>query len=108
MTWNGAAALDTLSPMSGSSGIRVIRLADVGGVDYWLEYRTATGQDAWLGTPMNGFGLEQGVLLRRAGGSGGDTLLLDPTPSPAAAWPGDRPRPFRAAPACSWPTGRSR
>jgi hypothetical protein len=79
----------TLAPYGGPSGIRVVKLTDIGGVDYWLEYRTATGRDSWLGTPMNVYGLEQGVLLRRSDPVSGMTYLLDGSPSVASAWGND-------------------
>jgi hypothetical protein len=65
------------------------------GVTYWLEYRTPSSQDAWLGTSGNRFGLQAGVLLHRAApfptsSFYSDTsLLLDASPSPASAWDGD-------------------
>ena len=108
VTWNGAAASYTLSPMSGSTGIRALRLVGPSGVDYWLEYRLATGQDSWLGTSMNGFGLSRvsccGGRAHRAVTPSCWTRRHRPRPPGLATGP----RPFRAAPACSWPTGRSR
>ena len=68
---------------------RAIKLTDAGGAVYWLEYRTASGQDAWLGTGTNSFGLQQGVQLRRAIGGSDTSMLLDATPSGASAWPND-------------------
>ncbi|UOY01184.1 reprolysin-like metallopeptidase [Blastococcus sp. PRF04-17] len=80
----------TLAPLSGRSGTRALRLTDAAGVDYWLEYRTATGRDSWLGTPADPRRLETGVLLRRAGTRLPDTsVLLDASPSPAAGWNAD-------------------
>lgn len=79
----------TLAPLSGSTGTRAVRLTDAAGADYWLEYRSASGQDAWLGTTDNRFGLQTGVLLHRSGQLPDTSLLLDGTPSKAAAWPGD-------------------
>ncbi|WP_409330447.1 hypothetical protein [Trujillonella humicola] len=95
----GPGGTYTLAPMGGRTGLRVLAL-DTGGTRYWVEYRSAVGQDAWL-DPSSGSPLDQGVLVRVAGpGPGGDTsLLLDGTPSAAAAWdedgqttlaPGDR------------------
>jgi hypothetical protein len=79
----------TLTPFSGRTGARALRLTDADGVDYWLEYRTATGRDAWLGTADNRYRLQPGVLLRRAGGLPDTSLLLDGTPTAAAGWNGD-------------------
>jgi hypothetical protein len=93
LTVGDAATTVTLAPLAGRSGTRALRLTDAEGYAYWLEYRTATGQDAWLGTGANRFGLESGVLLRRAGGMPDTSLLLDGTPTAAAGWSGD----YRAA-----------
>jgi hypothetical protein len=79
----------TLAPFSGRTGTRALRLTDAEGVDYWLEYRTATGRDAWLGTADNRYRLQSGVLLRRAGGLPDTSLLLDGTPTAAAGWNDD-------------------
>ncbi|MFD2090322.1 reprolysin-like metallopeptidase [Blastococcus deserti] len=66
----------TLSPTGGRTGLRAVRLVDDGGIEYWLEYRTATGRDAWLpGTP-----LQTGVQLRRASDGDDTSLLIDATP----------------------------
>ncbi|MGZ4624533.1 MAG: FG-GAP repeat domain-containing protein, partial [Mycobacteriales bacterium] len=76
-----------LTPMSGTGGTRAIRLGASDGLIYWLEYRSATGQDAWLGDPhVNTFGLQPGVLLRVEEYADDTSLLLDATPSPAAGW----------------------
>jgi hypothetical protein len=88
----GSVATTTLSPLSGRTGTRALRLTDADGVDYWLEFRTPTGQDGWLAS-ANRFGLESGVLLRRAGGLPDTSLLLDGSPATAAGWDGD----YRAA-----------
>ena len=60
---SGTAATYTLGPLSGTTGVRALRLVDPAGVVYWLEYRAASGQDAWLGNAGNRFGLQVGVLL---------------------------------------------
>ncbi|SOC48976.1 Metallo-peptidase family M12B Reprolysin-like [Blastococcus aggregatus] len=86
---DGAAQTITLSPTSGRTGTRAVRLTDAGGGQHWLELRTASGRDGWLGTSANGPGLQTGVLLRRAGQRSDSSLLLDGTPSPAAGWDGD-------------------
>jgi len=88
----GSATTATLSPLSGRAGTRALQLTDADGVSYWLEFRTATGQDGWLAS-ANRFGLETGVLLRRAGGLPDTSVLLDGTPSSAAGWDAD----YRAA-----------
>ena len=79
-----------LTPISGTDGIRAIRLGASDGHVYWLEYRSATGQDAWLSNPaINDQHLQAGVQLR-VEDSGDDTsLLLDPTPSPRSGWSTD-------------------
>ena len=82
----GGAVSVTLAPISGRSGTRAVRLTDAEGVDYWLEYRTATGRDAWLGTAANRYRLQTGVLLRRAEGLPDTSVLLDGTPGAASAW----------------------
>ena len=64
LTVQGAAATITLAPLAGT-GTRALRLTDADGVDYWLEYRTATGRDAWLGTGDDLRALGAGVLLRQ-------------------------------------------
>jgi hypothetical protein len=82
---DGAAGV-TLAPISGRSGTRAVRLTDAEGVDYWLEYRTATDRDSWLGTAANRYRLQTGVLLRRAEGLPDTSVLLDGTPGAASAW----------------------
>jgi hypothetical protein len=89
LTVQGRPTTVTLAPLSGRTGTRALRLTDAAGVDYWLEYRTATGRDAWLATTDNGYRLQSGVLLRRAGGMPDTSLLLDGTPSAAAGWNDD-------------------
>jgi hypothetical protein len=68
-----------LAPLAGHAGVRALRLTDADGVDYWLEYRPATGRDGWL-TSDNPYRLDAGVLLRRADGFPDTSLLLDATP----------------------------
>ncbi|MGY1641544.1 reprolysin-like metallopeptidase [Geodermatophilus sp. SYSU D00703] len=79
----------TLAPLSGRQGTRAVRLTDPEGATYWLEYRAATGRDAWLGAADNLFGLQDGVLLHRAGALPDTALLLDATPAAAADWDDD-------------------
>src|SRR4051794_11766842 len=83
------AASYSLSPLAGSAGTRALRLTAPDGTAYWLEYRAASGQDAWLGTTANRFSLNAGVLLHRAGGFPDTSLLLDGTPAAASGWDGD-------------------
>ena len=91
----GSGGTFALSPVGSRSGLRAVRLRDDTGT-YWLELRAAVGQDAWLGDRRNAFGLASGVVLRREARAAGEarssptTLLLDPTPSPAAGWAADR------------------
>ena len=89
LTVRGGAVSVTLTPISGRSGTRAVRLTDAEGVDYWLEYRTATGRDAWLGTAADRYRLQTGVLLRRAEGLPDTSILLDGTPGAASAWATD-------------------
>jgi hypothetical protein len=83
------AAAVTLAPLAGRIGTRALQLTDASGVDYWLEYRAATGRDAWLSRDRGIHGLQGGVLLRRAGSFPDTSLLLDGTPSAAATWDAD-------------------
>jgi hypothetical protein len=77
----------TLAPLSGRSGIRAVELTAAHSTRYWLEYRSASGQDAWLGDrSADWLGLQTGVLLHRSGALPDTSLLLDGTPSAAARW----------------------
>ncbi|WNV74827.1 hypothetical protein [Geodermatophilus sp. DSM 44513] len=78
-----------LAPAGARTGTRAVRLADADGDVYWLEYRTPTGQDAWLGTSANYRRLPSGVGLRLAGDGEETSLLLDGTPSRSAQWAAD-------------------
>jgi hypothetical protein len=89
LTVQAAPATVTLAPLSGREGTRALRLTDAEGVDYWLEYRTATDRDAWLGTAANRYRLQTGVLLRRAEGLPDTSVLLDGTPADADQWDDD-------------------
>jgi hypothetical protein len=84
-----AAGTVTLSPLSGRTGTRGLRLTDSTGAEYWLEYRAATGQDAWLAASDNRYGLDSGVLVHRAGSFPDTSLLLDGTPGASAGWDAD-------------------
>jgi hypothetical protein len=86
---SGAPVTVTLAPVSGRTGTRAVRLTDVEGSDYWLEYRPAAGRDAWLGTSANRYGLEAGVLLRHGEGLPDTSVLLDATPAAAGTWNAD-------------------
>jgi hypothetical protein len=70
-----------LAPLSGTDGVRAVRLVGHEGRQYWLELRTPAGQDRWLGTGADPFGLEGGVLVRRVGDWPDTSLLLDATPA---------------------------
>jgi hypothetical protein len=82
----GAGGTVTLAPLGGRTGTRALELTS-GSTAYWLEYRAATGQDAWL--TGNRLGLQTGVLLHRAGDLPDTSLLLDGTPSRTAGWDAD-------------------
>jgi hypothetical protein len=57
-------------------------------VTYVVEYRAAVGDDSWLRSNWRALG--PGVLVRRDDpDGGGQTLLLDGTPSPASAFATD-------------------
>ena len=79
----------SLAPLGGTTGVRALRLVDAEGVAYWLELRTGTGRDGWLAARDNVYGLDAGVLLRRAGQFPDTSVLLDGTPSPAPRWDAD-------------------
>ncbi|MGY1811922.1 reprolysin-like metallopeptidase, partial [Blastococcus sp. SYSU D00820] len=79
----------TLAPMSSAGLIRAVRLDAGGGQTYWLEYRAASGRDAWLGTTGNWPRLQTGVLLHRSSTGSNTSLLYDPTPSPQTSWDDD-------------------
>jgi len=77
---DGSSAEVALAPLSGSDGVRGLRLVGHDGSSYWLELRTPAGQDRWLGTGADSYGLEGGVLVHRVGEWPDTSLLLDPTP----------------------------
>jgi hypothetical protein len=90
-----ATTTATLTPLGAGTGTgtRVLRLTAAAGTDYWLEYRTAVGRDAWLAGD-NRYRLDSGVLLHRSGAMPDTSLLLDGTPSSAAGVDaGGRPSP---------------
>jgi hypothetical protein len=78
-----------LAPTGDRAGVRALQLVGRDDSEYWLEYRTATGRDAYLGTGDNVHGLEQGVLLRLATWDDDTSLLLDGSPSAQVSWNGD-------------------
>lgn len=68
-----------LAPVSGQDGMRVLKLVD-GTTTYWVEYRPASGRDAWL--TSNYYGLIGGVVVRRSDPADGrGSLVLDGSPS---------------------------
>ncbi len=82
-----------LTPVSAAAGLRSLRIEDPAGPTYVVEYRTASGRDAWLAS--NWAGLRPGVLVRREDPQGGgQTLLLDATPSPRGGWDADMDAPL--------------
>jgi hypothetical protein len=91
--WTSHATKDvTLTAIALQSGTQTIRLADDVGDQFWLEYRGAVGQDAWLGDPARNFaGLDQGVILHVSAPPGAEDTdeLLDATPSPQSGWDND-------------------
>jgi M6 family metalloprotease-like protein len=89
LTVSGSPVTVTLAPVSGRTRTRALRLTDAEGSDYWLEYRPASGRDAWLGTAANRYGLDAGVLLRHGEGLPDTSVLLDATPAPAGDWNAD-------------------
>ncbi|MGY1807091.1 zinc-dependent metalloprotease family protein [Blastococcus sp. SYSU D00669] len=86
VTWGAAPTTVTLSPVSGRTGTRGVRLAGPDGSVYWLEYRPPGGRDGWLGTSANWPRLQSGVLLRQQQGGWNDTsLLFDATPTTSSS-----------------------
>jgi len=84
------AAPVVLAPTGTRTGTRAVRLTDAEGTAYWLEYRAATGADAWLGSAAsNPYGLQTGVLLRREAEFPDTSVLLDGTPSSSSGWDDD-------------------
>jgi hypothetical protein len=70
----------TLAAVSGSSGVRGVRVADPDGGLYYVEYRPASGRDSFISS--NTRYVEAGVLVRRVNPNGrGGTLLLDGSPT---------------------------
>jgi hypothetical protein len=91
LTAGGSGGSFPLAPVSAATGTRALELTDSAGATYWLEYRQASGQDAWLGDPTkNTAHLDSGVTLRRGAGQPNTSLLLDATPSASSRWAADR------------------
>ena len=94
----------TLTAVGEHTGLRSLRV-DAGGATYVVEYRAAVGADAWLGA--NWRGLRPGVLVRRSDpDGGGQTLLLDGTPSRAAGFDTDWEEPVPPGAALTAAGGR--
>ncbi|MGY1635040.1 hypothetical protein ACI78V_00105 [Geodermatophilus sp. SYSU D00742] len=90
VSWPGPEVVVTLAPISSPTGTRAVRLTGPDGAVHWLEYRSAAGRDAWLGTTTRRPTLDQGVLVRRQEARAVDgTVLLDGTPSARAGWEAD-------------------
>jgi hypothetical protein len=101
-----APARVTLTAVSLHVGLRSLRVRTPTGVTYTIEYRPAVGADAWLAADWRG--LRPGVLVRRedSEGEAGQTLLLDASPSRAAAFGGDWDAPLVPAASFSAAGGR--
>ena len=101
-----APARVTLTAVSLHAGLRSLRVRTPAGGTYTVEYRPAVGADSWLAADWRG--LRPGVLVRREDpeGEGGQTLLLDASPSRAAGFGGDWDAPL--APGGSFPLAGGR
>ncbi|WP_157498798.1 reprolysin-like metallopeptidase [Geodermatophilus sp. Leaf369] len=79
-----------LQPMGAEAGVRTLRLTSAAGEVYWLELRSAVGQDRWMGSASaNVFGLNSGVLVHRPADADETSLLLDATPTGRSGWDSD-------------------
>jgi uncharacterized protein with LGFP repeats len=92
---SSAATTATLVPVSAGSGTRAISLTAADSTVYYLEYRQASGRDSWLGGALNEYGLDSGVVLRRAASGSDTSLLLDGTPSRSSGWSSDMQQALR-------------
>ena len=106
LSMSDAPTTVTLAPVSGATGVRAISLTVPGGAVYWLEYRPASGQDAWLGTAANTRGIEPGVLLRMSMGGSPRCSSTARRPRPRAGAPTTTRR-CPSVPPCSSPTACS-
>lgn len=81
----------TLTPVSSVGGTRAVRYeSTVTGQKLWLEYRSAAGQDSWLGDPStNTRDVQTGVLVQRESFTGSASTIYDPTRSVRSGWTGD-------------------
>ncbi|SET78427.1 reprolysin-like metallopeptidase [Geodermatophilus poikilotrophus] len=86
----GSRTVFELPPVSATSGWQAIELVSEDGTRHLVEYRSASGQDAWLGTTANRAGVDAGVQVRLASEGADTSLLLDATPSPMSGWGSDR------------------
>lgn len=69
----------TLKPLAGRTGIRAAKVTNsITGTTYYVEYRTASGRDAYTPTAA-----VPGVRVLRYNGLSGASVLLDPTPNSA-------------------------
>jgi len=86
-----ASSLVTLRPVSGHTGLVSLRVDDPDGGRYVVEYRPASGRDAWLANDSQNWpGLRQGVLIRRVDPTDdAESLLLDGTPTVPLSWSTD-------------------
>ncbi|MEI4272325.1 reprolysin-like metallopeptidase [Klenkia sp. LSe6-5] len=90
LTTSSAPTTVTLAPVSASSGTRAVKLTAANGAVYYVEYRQASGRDAWLSDPrLSQNRAFSGVVLRRASSGNNTSLLLDGTPSPSSGWGAD-------------------
>ncbi|WP_143448782.1 reprolysin-like metallopeptidase, partial [Kineosporia sp. A_224] len=101
----GAPVSAELAPVSATTGLRSLRVVDPAGPTYVVEYRAATGRDAYLAG--NWAGLRPGVVVRRADPSDAtQTLLLDLTPSWRDGWDDDLDTPLAAGATFTTASGR--
>ena len=88
LPWTGRGGQVTLAPISGRTGVRGVHLVDGQGGEVWVEFRPATGRDAWLDDPdVDVDGVDAGVLVRQHERFDQPRFwtLLDGSPSPRAA-----------------------
>jgi hypothetical protein len=74
-----------LRPVATRTGLRSLRVVAPDGSTYVVEYRPASGLDAWVGGATDWRKLAPGVLVRRVDPADpSQILLLDATPHPTA------------------------